>query len=80
MANRIVFELDRKGVAELLKSSGLEKALREEARKRCPSRSGYTTSTFKGANRVVAKIEADSPEAKRDNLANNTLLKVLGGR
>ena len=78
MADRIKFELDIKGVGELLHSSELQSALEEEARKRKPSMDGYEVETFNAGMRVVAKIQANTYAAKKDNLNNNTLLKALG--
>lgn len=78
MAGKIRFELDKKGVRELLHSSELKSALEEEARKRKPSMDGYEVESFNAGMRVVAKIQAGTYEARKDNLSNNTLLKALG--
>lgn len=40
---------------------------------------GYETFTFVGHDRVHAGIMAVTPEAKKDNYENNTLLKIKGG-
>ncbi len=75
--NQVVIELDHNGMAELLKSDGLRSVLETEARKRNPG-SGYSVKTYNAGSRVVAKIQADTADAVRDNLKNNTLLKALG--
>lgn len=77
MSNQVEFELDRSGVAELLHSEELKVVLEAEARRRNPG-SGYEVSTFNAGTRVVAKIQASTHAAIRDNLKNNTLLKALG--
>ena len=41
---------------------------------------GYITQTTTGTSRVNVKIKTDTVEAIRDNLKNNTLLKVIGGK
>lgn len=40
---------------------------------------GYTVSSMTGKNRVNASIMAETYEAKRDNMKNNSILKALRG-
>jgi len=71
-------ELIESGVRELLRSADMEQICLEKAQevcRRCPQ--GYETDTYRGKNRVNAMVWADSPEAREDNLKNNTLLKAV---
>lgn len=79
MAN-VRIELNREGVRELLKSNEMMAICEEHAQKAVGKLgAGYTVSTMTGKNRVNASIYAESHEAKRDNLENNTILKALRG-
>lgn len=74
------FELDRKGVRELLKSADMAKVIDEYTQRVCnnaggPS-SGYT-SNVQTANRAVGRVFAFNSAALKDNSENNTLLKAL---
>ena len=71
--------LNREGVRRLLQSSEMMAICEEHANKALNSLgSGYTVTTMTGKNRVNASIYAESHEAKRDNMENNTILKALG--
>jgi len=77
---RVKFELNRAGVRELLQSAEAQALVREYASKRAQGLgAGYEVETFIGFDRAHAAIKAADPEAMRDNLNNNTLLKALGG-
>lgn len=72
------FQLNRAGVAELMKSSAMQEVLNEKAsaiRSRCGD--GYEQDSYVGQNRANAMVTASSFKAKRDNLTNNTLLKAV---
>ncbi|MBE6164459.1 MAG: hypothetical protein E7156_03975 [Streptococcus gallolyticus] len=72
------FQLNRAGVAELMKSSAMQEILNEKAsaiRSRCGD--GYEQDSYVGQNRANAMVTASSFKAKRDNLKNNTLLKAV---
>ena len=72
------FKLNRKGVAELLKSAEMQEVLTEYAtgiRNRCGD--GYTQDIYVGKNRANAMVSAETYQAKRDNLKNNTILKAV---
>ena len=72
------FELNRKGVSELMKSDGMQEVLNNHAsaiRKRCGD--GYEQDIFVGKNRANAMVSAGTAKAKKDNLNNNTLLKAV---
>lgn len=72
--------LNRSGVRELLQSDEM-KAICEEHANRTLGRlgQGYTVTTMTGKTRVNASIYAESTEAKRDNMKNNSILKALRG-
>lgn len=79
MAERFKFELNRAGVRELMRSSetaGVCKDYAESARSRLGE--GYEVSVMTGKNRVNAEVAAVSYNARKENLANNTILKALG--
>ena len=76
--SKIKFKLNRKGVAELLKSAAMQEVLNEYAtgiRNRCGD--GYTQDIYVGKNRANAMVSAETYQAKRDNLENNTILKAV---
>lgn len=80
------FELNKKGVEQLLNSPEIRAILQSHAdgvvRR---SGDGYASEMVTSAGRkqpgtrAKAIIRAETPEAKRDNMDNNTLLKALGG-
>lgn len=72
------FELNRKGVSELMKSDGMQAVLNDHAsaiRNRCGD--GYGQDIFVGKNRANAMVRAETLKAKKDNSNNNTLLKAV---
>lgn len=72
------FKLNRKGVAELMKSAEMQEVLKEYAtgiKNRCGD--GYTQDIHVGKNRANAMVSAETYQAKRDNLENNTILKAV---
>ena len=72
------FELNRKGVSELMKSDGMQDVLSNHAsaiRKRCGD--GYEQDIFVGKNRANAMVKVETIKAKKDNSNNNTLLKAV---
>lgn len=72
------FELNRKGVADLMKSEAMQGILSEKARAirdRCGD--GYEQTVHVGRNRANASVKASSSKARRDNKKNNTLLKAV---
>lgn len=71
--------LNYEGVGELLRSEWAMDCCREAAEEVALSAGdGYEVSTYVGKSRVNASVGAVTPEAHRDNLENNTLLKALG--
>lgn len=76
--SKIEVKLNIAGVRELRKSKEMLQMCRDLANERAArAGAGYGVNTRVGANRVNAEIRAETYEAYRDNLKNNTLLKVL---
>ena len=75
---KVKFELNRSGVASLMKSSAMQKILVNHATAiKNRSGSGYEQDIHIGKNRANARVWASSASAKKDNLENNTLLKSV---
>lgn len=74
------FELNRAGVRELMLSDEMTSGL-EGLGGGILSRlgDGYSTNTFKGKNRVNVEISADTYEARKENMEENTILKAVQG-
>lgn len=73
------FELNKAGVAELLKSNEMANVLAERAeaiRAKCGS--GYETDTYQAGTRVIASVYAADDEAIQDNYDNETIMRALG--
>ena len=78
--SKVKFKLNKKGVGELLKSKEMQAILNQHAnRTQAKAGPGYEINSFVGFDRAHAVIFAETNEAKKDNLENNTLLKSLGG-
>ena len=76
--SKIRFELNRKGVSELMKSPEMQSALSEygaAVAKRAGE--GYEATTAVGKTRANVKISAATAHAWFSNLKHNTLLKAL---
>ena len=74
----IKFELNRAGVAQLMKSEEIQQMLKGQAtaiKNRCGE--GYESDTHVGRNRANAMVFANTPKAINSNLKNNTILKAL---
>ena len=80
MSKRVEIELNSAGIRELLKSDEI-KSYCEELARGVASRAGdgYVVDSMVGKTRANASVYADTKEANRDNMKNNTLLKALGG-
>ena len=71
----IKFELNRAGVAELMKSPAIQDCLTDKANQlRNVCGSGYEQDLHVGVNRANAMVWPKSIKAKRSNSKNNTLL------
>lgn len=76
--NKLVFELNRKGVSALMKSSNMQDILKGYATGiKNRSGAGYEQNMHVGRNRASARVWANTKSAKSDNLENNTLLKSV---
>lgn len=72
------FKLNRAGVRQLMQSEEMQKVLSEKAsqiQNRCGD--GYESDVMVGKNRANAMVWADTSQAKRDNMDNNTILKAV---
>ena len=77
---KVKFELNRSGVRELLRSPEMMAVCQGYANRALGSLGkGYEVSTMTGRNRVNAEVRAETFEARKENLKNNTILKALGG-
>lgn len=80
------FELNRSGVAELLKGSEMAKITSEygiQVQSACGGVGSVGAEEFKSetavrGTRVVTTVSADSAHAYHSNMKYNTLLKALG--
>ncbi len=76
--SKIRIELNRDGVRQLLRSEDLGEKLEilaEEISGRCGE--GYEHDRKLMPTRVIASVYTGTPEAKKDNLQNNTILRSL---
>ena len=72
------FELNRAGVAELMKSAEMQRVLQRYAtRIKNRSGAGYEQDIYVGRNRANARVWPETPQARRDNYENNTLLRSV---
>ena len=75
------FELNSKGVRDLLRSDEMMQAVKAEADTAVASLgAGYEADTHTGKNRVNASVYAVSKAAMRENLQQNTILKAVFGK
>lgn len=76
----IEVKLNTAGVRQLLKSEEMKNICAEQASNILQRvGDGYELDTYTGQTRVNAMIRAATPQAMRDNLQNNTLLKAVRG-
>lgn len=75
------FELNRAGVAELMKSSEMMGVCRKYADKAVNQLgNGYKVSEYTGKTRVNVSVSAQTYEARKENSQNNTILKAVYGQ
>lgn len=78
--SKVNFKLNRSGVRALLRSQEAMNIVTSYAYSiRSKAGEGYEVTYMVGKNRVNASVAAMTPEARRDNYENNTLLKARGG-
>ena len=76
----IEIKLNSAGVRQLLKSEEMKNICAEHASNILQKAGdGYEMDTYTGKNRVNAMVMATTPQAMRDNMKNNTLLKAVRG-
>jgi len=76
--SKVKFELNRKGVSEIMKSGAMQKILTNHATAiKNRAGTGYEQDVHVGKNRANARVWASSSSARKDNLDNNTLLKSV---
>lgn len=76
----VKFELNRAGVAELMKCQQMQdgiNSMAEQIVQRCGDDVAYTSTV--GKTRCSAKIVTTSPHAYYSNLKHNTILKAVQG-
>lgn len=75
---KMKFKLNRSGVAALMKSNQMQGVLEEKASGvRNRAGEGYKQDIYVGKTRANAMVYADTYQAKKDNMKNNTLLKAV---
>ena len=73
-----VFKLNRKGVAELMKSQEMQGILKEHATTiKNRAGDGYEQDIHVGRNRANAMVRTATFKARKDNSKNNTLMKAV---
>lgn len=76
--SKVEFELNKKGVAALMKSASMQSILKSEASKiKNRAGAGYEQDMHVGKNRANAMVWPDTKAARRDNSTHNTLLKSV---
>ena len=76
--NKATIKLDYQGIGAMLKGPEMEQLVSEAGAERARmAGNGYSFRTHNTGQRQVVNIYAETDEARRDNLNNNTLLKVL---
>ena len=76
--SKMQFKLNRKGVAALMKSEEMQAILKDIADNALNSLGeGYKSDLRVGKNRANAMVYADTYQAKKDNLKNNSILKAV---
>lgn len=76
--SKFKFELNKSSVRELLRGQETQAMLDGKAKEALSSlKEGYESDVYQGRNRANAMIWADTYQAKKDNLENNSILKSL---
>lgn len=79
--SKVKVELNSSGMIRLFKDANIQAVCRnvaESVARNTGMEDGYNVSTWVGPFRAGATVWCDSPEATKDNLENNTMLKALG--
>lgn len=76
--SKFKFVLNRAGVRALMQSEEMQSILKDKADSALNSLGeGYKSDIHVGKNRANAMVYADTYQAKRDNLKNNSILKAV---
>lgn len=77
--SKVKIELNLKGINEMMKSPEMQEILSNEGM-RVASIAGddYSSRVHTADYIAIANVYATTPEARKDNLKNNTLLKAVG--
>lgn len=76
--SKFKFILNRSGVRALMQSEEMQSILKDKANNALNSLGeGYKSDTYVGKNRANAMVYADTYQAKKDNLKNNSILKAV---
>jgi hypothetical protein len=76
--SKFKFELNRAGVRALMQSEEMQSILKDKADSALNSLGeGYKSDIHVGKNRANAMVYADTYQAKKDNLKNNSILKAV---
>ena len=76
--SNIKFKLNKAGVGQLLKSAEMQRVIGTKANEiQNRAGTGYTAETYVGRDRTRAIVKAETHEAYKDCLKNNTLLKAV---
>lgn len=76
--SKFKFELNKAGVRELLQSDEMQAVLNEKASNAVNRLGeGYEKDSYVGKNRANAMVYAETYQAKKDNLRNNSILKAV---
>lgn len=77
--SKVRIELNRAGIAQILKSPSMRSAVEKRARQIATTAGpGYEADSMIGRNRARASVYTKSFRARRDNSRHNTILRSLG--
>lgn len=76
--SKFKFELNRQGVADLMKSGEMMSICKGYAdRAQAQLGTGYAVTTHVGKSRVNASVAAETYKARKENADNNSILKAV---
>lgn len=76
--SKLKFELNKAGVRALMQSEEMQSILNEKASNAISKLGpGYEKDSHVGKNRANAMVYAETYQAKKDNLRNNSILKAV---
>ena len=76
--SKVRIEVNYAGVGALLHSEEVAALVGKEASTRASSLgNGYSSDVYQAGTRVIASVFTETPEAARDNMRNNSLLRAV---